>query len=140
MLLTISTDRSVVMKDPTELGYLLHKHPDRVQHFEVYGGTAHVFYPEVGPDRCTVALLLEVDPVALVRGRSGTNDGFALGQYVNDRPYVASSLLSVAMGKVFRSALNGQCKGHEDLARAALTLSIGLPATMATTHETPIAT
>ena len=129
MLLTISCDRSAVLENPSDLGYLLHKHPDRVQRFEVYGGVAHVFYPEVGPDRCTVALLLEVDPVALVRGRSGTNDGFALGQYVNDRPYVASSLLSVAMGKVFRSALNGHCKGHEDLVDAPLALTIELPAT-----------
>jgi 3' terminal RNA ribose 2'-O-methyltransferase Hen1 len=127
MLLTISAERSAVLDDPADLGFLLHKHPDRVQRFEVYGGTAHVFYPEVEADRCTAALLLDVDPVALVRGRSGTSDGFALGQYVNDRPYVASSLLSVAMGKVFRSALNGQCRGHEDLAGAALRLTIELP-------------
>ncbi|MFC5679135.1 3' terminal RNA ribose 2'-O-methyltransferase Hen1 [Aeromicrobium endophyticum] len=128
MLLTISAGRSAVLEDPTDLGFLLHKHPGRAQRFDVYGGTAHVFYPEVDVDRCTAALLLEVDPVALVRGRSGTNDGFALGQYVNDRPYVASSLLSVAMGKVFRSALNGQCRGHEELAGAALELSLHLPA------------
>lgn len=128
MLLTISAGRSPSLEEPADLGFLLHKHPDRVQPFEVYGGTAHVFYPEVNQKRCTVALLLEVDPVALVRGRSGTNDGFALGQYVNDRPYVASSLLAVAMGKVFRSALNGRCKGHEDLVDMALDLTISMPA------------
>jgi len=128
MLLTISAGRSPSLEDPADLGFLLHKHPGRVQPFDVYGGTAHVFYPEVDDERCTVAMLLEVDPVALVRGRSGTNDGFALGQYVNDRPYVASSLLAVAMGKVFRSALNGRCKGHEELVDLALDLTISLPA------------
>lgn len=128
MLLTISAERSAALAVPSDLGYLLHKHPERVQPFDVYGGTAHVFYPEVSDERCTVAMVLEVDPVALVRGRSGSRDGFALGQYVNDRPYVASSLLSVAMGKVFRSGLNGRCAGHEELADSALSLTIMLPA------------
>jgi 3' terminal RNA ribose 2'-O-methyltransferase Hen1 len=128
MLLTISAERSPALEAPSDLGYLLHKHPDRVQSFSVYGGTAHVFYPEVGIDRCTAAMVLEVDPVALVRGRSGSNDGFALGQYVNDRPYVASSLMSVALGKVLRSALNGRCVGHEKLVDSALDLTISLPA------------
>jgi len=128
VLLTISADRSPALPTPSDLGFLLHKHPGRVQVFDVYGGAAHVLYPQVDDDRCTVALVLEVDPVALVRGRSGSNDGFALGQYVNDRPYVASSLLSVAMGKVFRSALNGRCTGHEELVGAVLDLTVGLPA------------
>ncbi|WP_346425949.1 3' terminal RNA ribose 2'-O-methyltransferase Hen1 [Williamsia sp. 1135] len=113
---------------PSDLGFLLHKHPEKVQPFNVYGGTAHVFYPEVTDDRCTIAMVLEVDPVALVRGRSGSNDGFALGQYVNDRPFVASSLLSVAMGKVFRSALNGHCAARADLVDTELPLTITLPA------------
>lgn len=128
MLLTISAGRSADLHDPADLGFLLHKHPQRVQSFDVYGGTAHVFYPELSEEWCTAAMMLEVDPVALVRGRSGANDGFALGQYVNDRPYVASSLLSVAMGKVFRSALNGRCTGHEELVEARLDLRVGLPA------------
>ncbi|MBC7595342.1 MAG: 3' terminal RNA ribose 2'-O-methyltransferase Hen1, partial [Kineosporiaceae bacterium] len=127
MLLTISAERSPALDEPADLGYLLHKHPARVQAFEVYGGTAHVFYPEVSKFRCTVAMMLEIDPVALVRGRSGSSDGFALGQYVNDRPYVASSLLSVAMGKVFRSALNGHCAGREELVDTALNLRITMP-------------
>ena len=88
--------------DATGLGYLLHKHPARAQSFEVSAGRAHVFYPEAGDERCTVALLLEVDPVALVRGRRYGGDTFALGQYVNDRPYAGSSMLAVALGKVFR--------------------------------------
>ena len=85
----------------TDLGYLLHKHPARVQAFEVSGGTAHVFYPEATPTKCTAALLLEVDPVGLVRGRRGPDggEGFTLGQYVNDRPYAASTLLAVALSR-----------------------------------------
>lgn len=128
MLLTISAERSPTLEVPGDLGYLLHKHPEKVQPFDVYGGTAHVFYPEAGDDRCTVAMVLEVDPVALVRGRSGSHDGFALGQYVNDRPYVASSLLAVAMGKVFRSALNGRCAHREELVDSVLELTVALPA------------
>lgn len=128
MLLTLSAARTAVLPVPADLGHLLHKHPDRVQTFDVHGGTAHVFYPEITADRCTVALVLEVDPVALVRGRSGTRDGFVLGQYVNDRPYVASSLLSAAMAKVLGSALHGRSNGHEDLAAAALDLTITVPA------------
>ncbi|PND53001.1 MULTISPECIES: 3' terminal RNA ribose 2'-O-methyltransferase Hen1 [Rhodococcus] len=128
MLLTISAARSPALAVPGDFGYLLHKHPERVQQFGVYGRTAHVFYPEVSAERCTVAMVLEVDPVALVRGRSGGSDGFVLGQYVNDRPYVASSLLSVALGKVFRSALSGRCAGHEELVESALDLTIALPA------------
>jgi len=90
VLLTLST----TMPNATDLGFLLHKHPDRVQSFEVAVGTAHVLWPEASDERSTVALLLEVDPIALVRGR-GTRgaDGFSLSQYVNDRPYAASSML-----------------------------------------------
>ena len=77
MLLTISTTH----RPATDLGYLLHKHPDRVQAFELGFGAAHVFYPEAGEERCTAALLLDVDPVALVRGRRG---GGLLRHYIND--------------------------------------------------------
>ncbi len=127
MLLTITATRNDGLADPSDLGYLLHKHPDRVQTFEVFGGTATVAYPEVTVERCTVALVLEVDPIGLVRGRRGRNEGFSLAQYVNDRPYAATSLLSVAMGKVFRSALNGQCKPRPELVAAPLDLRIELP-------------
>jgi hypothetical protein len=89
MLLTITSTH----RPATDLGYLLHKNPDRVQSFELSFGKAHVFYPEATPERCTAVLLLDVDPVALVRTRRGpSGDGGALDQYVNDRPYVASSL------------------------------------------------
>jgi 3' terminal RNA ribose 2'-O-methyltransferase Hen1 len=113
--------------DATDLGFLLHKHPDRVQTFDLSVGRAHVFYPEADDDRCTVALLLEVDPVELVRGgRFG--DGFALAAYVNDRPYAASSLLAVALGRVFRSAMAGTCAARPDLVGVALPLEIHVPA------------
>jgi 3' terminal RNA ribose 2'-O-methyltransferase Hen1 len=124
VLLTISTTH-----DPaTDLGYLLHKHPGRVQAFPQSVGTAHVFYPESTQRRCTAALLLEVDPVALVRGRQGpSGDGFALGQYVNDRPYAASSMLALALKDVFRTALTGRCNARPELAAAAMPLEIRLP-------------
>ncbi|MET0448180.1 MAG: 3' terminal RNA ribose 2'-O-methyltransferase Hen1, partial [Aeromicrobium sp.] len=128
MLLTITADRSDVLDDASDLGYLLHKHPDRVQRFEVHGGQAYVFYPESTPERCTAALLLEVDPIALVKGRDAKSQSFSLGQYVNDRPYAASSLVSVAMGKVFRTALGGRCDSRQHLADAALPLTIEIPA------------
>ena len=112
----------------TDLGFLLHKHPGRVQSFDQSVGTAHVFYPEVSDARCTAALLLEVDPIALVRGRAGhPGDGFTLGQYVNDRPYAASSMLAKAMKDVFRTALTGRCDSRPDLAAAPIPLQIRLP-------------
>jgi 3' terminal RNA ribose 2'-O-methyltransferase Hen1 len=111
----------------TDLGYLLHKHPDRAQQFEMSGGIAHVFYPEATEERCTVALLLELDPVGLVRDRR-RGDAFALGQYVNDRPYAASSMLAVALGKVFRTALAGRCDARPELVGRPLPLEVALPA------------
>jgi hypothetical protein len=63
MLLSITTTH----QPATDLGYLLHKHPDKVQTFDISGGKAHVFYPEAGPGRCTCALLIEIDSVDLVR-------------------------------------------------------------------------
>src|SRR5258708_11629120 len=97
MLLTISTTHAPA----TDLGYLLHKNPARPQSFDLSFGRVHVFYPEATPQRCTAALLLDVDAVAMVRDRRGpAGQGGLLDQYVNDRPYVASSLLSVAIAPV----------------------------------------
>jgi 3' terminal RNA ribose 2'-O-methyltransferase Hen1 len=128
VLLTITTTR----EPATDLGYLLHKHPDRLQSFAVSAGEVHVFYPEATPERCTVALLLEVDPVALVRGpaghNAGKNAGAELGQYVNDRPYAASSLLAVAMKEAFRTALTGRCDARPELAAARIPLTVRVPA------------
>src|SRR5215213_3681459 len=98
MLLTIRTTH----RPATDLGYLLHKNPARAQSFDLSFGRAHVCYPEASGEACTAALLLDVDPVGLVRGRRGPEgEGGLLMQYVNDRPYVASSFLSVAMAEVF---------------------------------------
>ncbi|MEH3034078.1 MAG: 3' terminal RNA ribose 2'-O-methyltransferase Hen1 [Aeromicrobium erythreum] len=128
MLLTITADRTDELPVASDLGFLLHKHPDRVQSTDVFGGRLTVFYPEVGAERCTVALLLEVDPIALVKGRRRGGDGFSLAQYVNDRPYAATSMLSVAMGKVLRTALRGRCDARPDLVGSALSLAVSLPA------------
>lgn len=130
MFLTISTTGSPE-RPATDLGYLLHKHPGKTQAFSTSHGTAHVFYPEATAERCTAALLLEVDPVALVRrgqgkGRGGAPDA-ALAQYVNDRPYAASSLLAVALSGVFRTALKGQCALRPELPEQALPLRIEIP-------------
>ncbi|MGN6794582.1 MAG: 3' terminal RNA ribose 2'-O-methyltransferase Hen1 [Streptosporangiaceae bacterium] len=113
----------------TDLGYLLHKNPARVQAFEVASGTAHVFYPEATDVRCTAALLLEVDPVGLIRGRRGPEggEGFSLGQYVNDRPYAASSLLAVAMSRVYKTAMSGRCEARPDLAASRIPLELRIP-------------
>ncbi|MFE5287013.1 3' terminal RNA ribose 2'-O-methyltransferase Hen1 [Nocardia sp. NPDC056611] len=112
----------------TDLGYLLHKNPSRRQTFEQSYGVAHVLYPEAGDDRCTAALLLEIDPVRLVRGKPKGTPDFGLGQYVNDRPYAASSLLSVAISTVFGTALHGRCAQRPELTGTALDLRIELPA------------
>src|ERR1700684_439949 len=107
MLLEISTSH----RPATDLGYLLHKNPARVQTEELSFGKAHVFYPEASDDVCTAALLLEDDPIALVRNKRGpAGEGGQLQQYVNDRPYGANSFLSVAIGRLFASALGGRSK------------------------------
>ena len=90
MLLTISTTH----RPATDLGYLLHKHPERTQSFDLPFGKAQVFYTEATAEKCTAAMVLDIDPIALKRRRAG---GFELAQYVTDRPYVASSLMSVAL-------------------------------------------
>jgi 3' terminal RNA ribose 2'-O-methyltransferase Hen1 len=124
VILTVSTTHTPA----TDLGYLLHKHPERLQSFSVSVGTAHVFYPEAAPERCTAALLLEVDPVGLVRRAKGRSDAFALSQYVNDRPYAATSMLSVALAKVFQTAMTGRCNARPELAASAIPLEIEVPA------------
>ena len=133
MLLTITTTH----QPATDLGYLVHKNPARVQDFELAFGVAHVFYPEAGEASCTVALLLDVDPVGLVRRRRGpAGEGGTLQQYVNDRPYVASSFLSVAIAQVFGSALAGRSKERQLLAETPLPLLAKITALPARGGET----
>ncbi len=119
MLLTITT----TYQPATDLGYLLHKHPSRVQSFSLAFGQAHVFYPEASAERCSAALLLDVDPVHLVRG---ARSSATLEQYVNDRPYVASSFLSVAISQVYGTALNGHSATRQELAETKLPLQAKL--------------
>jgi 3' terminal RNA ribose 2'-O-methyltransferase Hen1 len=119
VLLTLTTTHMPA----TDLGYLLVKHPGKVHSFGVPTGTAYVMYPEATEERCTAALLLDVDPQLLRAQR----DSFDLGQYVNDRPYAASSLLAAALAKVFRSALRGASKDRPDLAAKPIPLEIGVP-------------
>jgi 3' terminal RNA ribose 2'-O-methyltransferase Hen1 len=125
MLLNITTTH----QPATDLGHLLRKNPGRLQSFELTFGKANVFYPEATHERCTVALQIEVDPVALVRNRRGpAGEGRALEQYVNDRPYAASSFLSVAIAEVFGSALSGISKERPELVNTPLPLMASLSA------------
>jgi 3' terminal RNA ribose 2'-O-methyltransferase Hen1 len=125
MLLTISTTH----QPATHLGFLLHKHPENRHEVELSFGKAYVFYPEANEERCTAALLLDVDPVGLVRNRKGpSGDGGLLDQYVNDRPYAASSFLSVAIARTFGTALSGRSKHRQELVEAKLPFEANLPA------------
>ncbi|WP_133914134.1 3' terminal RNA ribose 2'-O-methyltransferase Hen1 [Streptomyces sp. NBC_00582] len=131
MFLTITTT-GTPERPATDLGYLLHKHPGKAQAFSTSYGKAHVLYPEAEAERCTAALLLEVDAVALVRrgkgkGRGGAPDA-ALAQYVNDRPYAASSLLAVALSGVFSSAMRAVCAAKPELPAQPRPLRIEVPA------------
>ena len=123
MLLTISTTH----QPATDLGYLLHKNPAHLQTEELSFGKAYVFYPDASSDICTAALLIEIDPVALVRGRGPAGEGGQLEQYVNDRPYAANSFLSVALGRIFSTAMSGRSKDRQELAETAIPLIAHLP-------------
>jgi 3' terminal RNA ribose 2'-O-methyltransferase Hen1 len=121
MLLTITNTTAPA----SDLGFVLYKNPAALRSVELGFGMAHIYYPEAAEQRATIALQVEVDPVALVRRSRG--GPFPLAAYVNDRPYAASSFLSVALRKVFSTAMRGQCKEHPELADAALELSARLP-------------
>ncbi|MDY7101233.1 MAG: 3' terminal RNA ribose 2'-O-methyltransferase Hen1 [Actinomycetota bacterium] len=122
MLLTLTTTH----EPATDLGYLLHKNPASTHERELPFGRAHVVYPEASAARCTAALMVEVDPVGLVR-RSGRDVPATAAHHVNDRPYAASSLLSVAIAKVFNTALGGRSKDRPELAETGLPLRAQLP-------------
>jgi 3' terminal RNA ribose 2'-O-methyltransferase Hen1 len=118
MLLTIT----YTGKNTTDLGYLLYKNPYRPQVFELNHGKAYVFYTEVSDECTTAALLLDIDPIDLARGKQGSQGG-GLFDYVNDRPYVSSSLMSTAISKVFGTALTGRADKHQSLSDSLLDLS-----------------
>ncbi|MFQ5973113.1 MAG: 3' terminal RNA ribose 2'-O-methyltransferase Hen1 [Alphaproteobacteria bacterium] len=123
MLLTITTTH----RPATDLGYLLHKNPQRAHEVKLPFGTARMFYPEATEQRCSATLLLDVDPIGLVRGTGRNRSGDSLlTQYVNDRPYAASSLLSVAIGRVYGTALSGRSKERPDLADIEIPLGARL--------------
>lgn len=147
MLLTLTLTANPAVTNATELGYLLHKHPDRVRSVDIPGARATVFYPEASPTRCTAALLLEPDPEFFVRDSYQeamrylpkilpespahvSYSGYAesgvggLYRYVNDRPYCAASMLAVALAHLLGTALAGRCDARPELARAELPLEI----------------
>jgi 3' terminal RNA ribose 2'-O-methyltransferase Hen1 len=123
MLLTISTTH----QPATDLGYLLFKHPDKCQSFDLTFGTAQVFYPEASAQKCTAALVLDINPVDLARGKAGAKRQQTLEAYVSDRPYAASSFLSVAISQVFRTAMTGRCEQRQDLADTPIPLVAKIP-------------
>ncbi len=120
MLLTISTTHFPA----TDLGYLLHKHPDKVQTFATSGGRAHVFYPEATDNRATASLLLDLDPIDLVRKLPNSGNALTARHYVNDRPFVASSFMSSAIATVYSSALNGRCADRPELVDERIPLTV----------------
>ena len=123
MLLTISSKGSKA----GDLSFLLHKHPDKLQSVDLSVGKAHIFYPDSNEEICTVALLLDINPVELAKSNKNNRADFSLAQYVNDRPYVASSFLSVAIAKAFASALNGTCHKKPELVDKKLNLDVFIP-------------
>lgn len=112
--------------DARDLGFLLHKHPDRVRAVDVGFGQAHVFYPEATQHRCTATTFVEVDPVGLARGQHRHRLA-GLEPHVNDRPYAASSMLSVALARLFRTALSGKCDARPELVERSMDLELELP-------------
>ena len=126
-MLTITTTH----QPATDIGYLLGKHPDRVQTFDIPSGKAHVFYPEATSERCSIAMLTEIDPIAITRRRSKGGNSEPVQHYVNDRPYAACSYLSSAIAEVFSSALNGNCRDRPELVDTVMPLTVKMPAVTA---------
>lgn len=116
---------STTHRPATDLGYLLHKHPGRAHAVKASFGTAHICFPEASEEFASVLVALEIDPVTLVRGK-GHEQG-SLANYINDRPYVASSFLSVAIGEAFGTAMGGRSKERQALADTPIPLKIELP-------------
>ena len=107
----------------TDLGFLLHKNPARMHEQDLSFGKARMFFPVATAKTCSAVMTLDVDPVALVRGKGG-GDGL-LAQYINDRPFAASSFLSVAMGRMMREAISGRSRSTSSMTRVGRASSIG---------------
>ena len=122
MLLKITTHKEAA----TDLSFLLHKHPDKVQSVEIPSGKAHIFYPQATGQQCSVCLLLDINPIALVKNAKRDQSDFVLAHYVNDRPYVASSYMSVAISKAFNTAMNGTCKAKPALVDQVMPLEVSV--------------
>ena len=120
MLLTISTTH----RPATDLGYLVHKNPYRCQAKKMSFGIVNIFYPEASDEKCTLAILLDVDPVGLVRGKGKQHTGVPIEPYVNDRPYVCSSFMSMTLSRVFGQTLNGKCNERPELVETPMPLTV----------------
>ncbi|MEP9392522.1 3' terminal RNA ribose 2'-O-methyltransferase Hen1 [Gordonia sp. VNQ95] len=114
----------------TDLGFLLHKHPDRVQRFETTQGEATVFYPVADPAVCRAALYLDGTDVMPPRTAE-------VNRYVNALPYEASSRLVVALGKVFGDALAGRCATRPELVARRWELTVTVAAVPLASALTP---
>lgn len=124
MLLTITTTHLPA----TDLGYLLYKNPGTLRSVDMWFGQAHVFYPEATTERCTAVLLIDVDPIGLVRRKGQRAESASLEPYVNDRPYAASSFVSVALAKLFGTAMSGRSSERQELADTPIPLEVRIPA------------
>jgi 3' terminal RNA ribose 2'-O-methyltransferase Hen1 len=117
----------------TDLGYLLHKNPSGSFARNLTFGTVQVVFPEANDERTTAALLVDIDPVALVR-RKGEAPGSA-ERYVNDRPYTANSFVSVALAEAFGTAMGGRSKERQSVADMPIPLDIRIPVLRVTSGE-----
>jgi 3' terminal RNA ribose 2'-O-methyltransferase Hen1 len=120
MLLTVTTTH----KPATDLGYLVHKNPFRCQAKKLPFGIVNIFYPEANEEKCTLAVLLDMDPVGLVRGKRNYHGRMPIEPYVNDRLYVCSSFMSIALSRVFGQTLNGRCKERPELVETPMPLTV----------------
>lgn len=123
MLLEISTTHSPA----TDLGFLLHKHPDRVQEIKLALGKAHIFYPEATENRCSICLLLDINPIEVMKSKKGMRS-FLKENYVNDRTYTSNSFMSTALVKAFGSAINGTCHTRPELPTTEMPFEVKLHA------------
>lgn len=111
----------------SDLGFLLHKHPDKKNTYDLSWGTAHVFFPQVNSTEATAVLLLDIDPIRLLKGSKQSGNP-TLSRYVNDRPFVSSSLLSTAISKCFGTALSNRSHEKQDLANQELEFVVQITA------------